>query len=401
MSSSHRPSHGSVLIGALALAACGPADAPESAALGDSIPIVEELRIGGLDGPMESTFGYVGPIAPTESGGMYVVDTRIPVIRTYDADGGYLGDVGRGGQGPGEYRSVSSMRVLDDGRIMIWDQGNARVSWFDPDGEFLDSRPLTGAIGAQDTFVFGSDGTIYTRLAGDGPLVEGPGGIMGDWGRIQPDGTIDRLYPIVQEERDGPSYVLSGRGGYYRPFTVMTLATMGPDGSYYEVRNDTYRIRHVHPDGTESFITRDEPRVQVSSEEMAEWEARSESMAGRSPTPRSEFFPIPDVKPYIRYIMTDLDGRLWVSRYTEKAYMPYTDDEVADRAEQGLPSYNWRDRLKWDVYAPDDTWLGFVTFPFRTTLVTARGDEIWTVEAGPYREDYVVRYRMAPDANAP
>jgi hypothetical protein len=363
-------------------------------AVADSIPIVEGLRLGGLDGPMETTFGYVGPIAPTADGRMHVVDTQVPIIRTYGTDGTYMGEIGRAGQGPGEYRSVSSMTVLDDGRLMIWDQGNQRVSWFDETGTFLDSRPLTGAIGAADTFVIGGDGTIYTRVAGDGPLIEGPGGIVGFWARIDVDGSVERLHPIPQEDRDGPSYVLSGRGGFYRPFTVMTLATMGPDGSYYEVRNDTYQIRHVHPDGHESFIARDEARVVVSPEETEEWQARSESMAQRPGSDRASFFPIPDVKPYIRYIMTDLDGRLWVSRYTEADYLPYTESEAADRAEQGLPSYNWRDRLRWDVYAPDDSYLGFVTFPFRTTLVTARGDEIWVVEAGPFREDYVVRYRM-------
>lgn len=382
------------VVATLVLAACGSPDAPLAEARSDSIPLVEELRIGVLDGPMETMFGSVGPIAPTADGRVHIVDTQVPVIRTYDTDGAYLGDIGRKGQGPGEYLTVAAMTVLGDGRLMIWDEGNQRVSWFDATGTFLDSRPLR-AGGQYDTFVIARDGTVYTRVGGGRPPAADPIEIVGDWSRIDPNGTVERLQEIPLVNSEGPRYVLSGRGGYYRPFTVMTLATMGPDGSYYEVRNDRYRIRHVHPDGHESLITRDEPRIVVSPEEAAEWQARSESMAQRPGSDRSSFFPIPDVKPYIRHIKTDLDGRLWVSRYTEKAYMPYTEAEAADRAEQGLPSYNWRDRLRWDVYAPDDTYLGFVTFPMRTSLAAARGAEVWAIEAGPFREDYVVRYRMS------
>lgn len=96
------------------ISACG-GEAPPAAgpgpAWGDSIVLREELRIGGLDGAEEYTFGYVGTVAPSPDGSLYVTDTRISLIRTYDQEGTHVGDVGRPGQGPGEYRSVGPMAV--------------------------------------------------------------------------------------------------------------------------------------------------------------------------------------------------------------------------------------------------------------------------------------------------
>ncbi len=387
------------LSAALLTACSGTADTPEAsgvAAAGiDSIPLVEELRIGGLEGEMEYTFTYVSDVTPDPDGGIYVGDTQIGLIRHYDANGVHLGDVGREGQGPGEFRGISALRVLDDGRLAVWDQGNGRVSYFGPDHGFLDSEPFQQAFGSWHNFFFSGDGTVFTMFRPEGGgSPEGPTGPRGDWGRAIPGEEIDRMHSIPGENQEGPRYVLSGRGGYYRPFNTVTLHVMGNDGSYYEVRNDEYRIRHVYPGGNETFITRDEPRIALTDDETREWTARSESMAQRPQSDRSTLFPIPDEKPYMREMVTDLDGRLWVSRYTEPAFLPYTEEEAADRAAQNLPSYNWRDRLRWDVYSPDDRYIGSVTFPFRTSLSTAKGDKVWAIEAGPFREDYVVQYRM-------
>jgi hypothetical protein len=392
LSSSSRLHPGFVTLSVLIASGCSAVG--DSTPLGsDSIPVVEELRIGSLTGSEAYTFGLVGPVTPGTNGRVFIADIQVPIVRAYDADGKHIGDVGGRGQGPGEYLSIGAMTVLDDGRLLVWDEGNRRVNWFDQSGAHLDSRPLM-SHGSYESFVIAGDGTIYTRVEGGRPRPADPIEVVGYWTRVTPDGETERLRPLALWEREGPSYVLSGRGGYYRPFTIMTIAAIGREGSYYEVRNDTYRIRHVHPDGRETSIIRDEPRVEVSPEELEEWQARSEHVAQRPDVDRATLFPIPETKPYVRAMLTDLDGRLWVSRYTEAVYVPYSESEAADRAEQGLPSYNWRDRLRWDVYAPDDTYLGAVTLPHNTSVATARGDELWTVQAGPFREDYVVRYRM-------
>jgi hypothetical protein len=357
------------------------------------------VRFGGLTGPEEQTFGYLGGVAPSPDGSVYVSDIQIPLIRRYDADGNHVADIGRGGQGPGEYGQVAVMRVLDDGRLAIFDPTNMRLTYFDADGTLESDRPLSGFMGNFDGFVFdpkgGGWGLWVDRPESGHARVE-PGDVPVWWARVGDDGTPDPVHRLPPRDQEGPQFVLSGRGGYYRPFNVMNLHALGPDGTFYEVRNDEYRIRKVTPEGDESFLTREEPRIALTEDEIREWTARAESMANREGQrqPRSSFFPIPEVKPYIRHLLVDADGRLWAARYTEAVHVPYSEEEAAERAEQGLPDFTWRDRLRWDLWAPDGTFIGEVTLPQRTSVAYASGDVVWGIQAGEYREDYVVRFRM-------
>lgn len=381
----------------IALASCGDDAAPGNAAdseQGISVGLEEELRIGGLEGAEEYTFGSVSTLAPSPDGSVYVADGQVPVVRKYDAEGRHLLDVGRGGEGPGEYLAVDGLGVLPGGTLVLWDGRNHRLSYYDPEGAFERSVQVPAGLGGWRAFLLSPDGDVFLRVAPEEGFVEGPGGIRSDWARIRSEGAVERIAPVPPEDRVGPRYVLAGRGGYYRPFVTMTLSAVAPDGSVYSMRNDEYRIRRTHPDGRETAITRDEPPVEVSAEERREWEARSESFARRTPENRSDYFPIPDVKPYVRELVVDPEGRLWVSRYTEVAFMEYSPEELAERREQNLPSYQWRDLLRWDVFGPDDAYLGSVTFPFKTSFVTAVGDAVWGVQGGDFREDYVVRWRM-------
>lgn len=359
------------------------------------IQLTEELRVGGIDGPEEYTFGSVTTLAPAPDGSVVVADGQVPVIRRYDAAGQFIADVGRRGEGPGEYLSLDGLAALEDGRLVVWDGRLRRLSFFGANGIYTESASIPVGMGGWRGFVWSPQGDLFIRAIPETGFVETPDGTPADWSRVTLDGDIERLAPVPIEERIGPRYVLAGRGGYYYPFVTATLSAMSPDGSLYRVRNDEYAIYHVHPDGTETVIRRDEPRVRLRSEEKAEWEARSESFAQRTPDRRSDFFPIPEVKPFIRELVVDIDGRLWVSRYTEAEFMEYSESEAADRREQNLPSYQWRDLLRWDVFSPDDRYIGSVTLPFKTSFLTAADDILWGVQAGDFREDYVVRWRMA------
>src|SRR4051812_16127091 len=49
--------------------------------------LVEELRIGKLDGPPEEMFGQVGDVAPDGHGGVYLFDGQVPALRHFDSTG--------------------------------------------------------------------------------------------------------------------------------------------------------------------------------------------------------------------------------------------------------------------------------------------------------------------------
>ncbi len=384
------------------LSGCGdppPDGEPRDALWGDSLVLVEEMRLGGIEGDERHTFGYVAAIAPAPDGTFFVADAQVPVIRRYSADGEHLLDIGSRGEGPGEILGVQGMGVLPDDRLVVFDASNARVTSWTLDGEFLESTMIPTGGSSFRGFVYGENGRVFlsTVEIPSGPLAGGSD-LQRHWSEVLPDGSVEVVHPMpATEPSEGPQYVLAGRGGYYRPFNTETLITLGPDGALYQVRNDEYRIRRTAEDGSTHEIVRDEPPVAVTGDERREWEVRSEGFAEQTPDARDRYFPIPRTKPFIRELVTDPAGRLWVSRYTEATYMPYTEAEIEDREDLGLTAtYNWRDLPTWDVFSPEGELLGVVHLPFKTTFSVAVGDHVWGIQSGDYREDWVVRWRIEP-----
>jgi hypothetical protein len=107
--------------------------------------------IGVLQGPQEYTFGWIEDVEVDGAGRIIVLDTRGFGIRWYHADGRYGGPVGRGGQGPGEFRRPSDMAIDSAHRLHVLDPGNDRISIY----EFADDglrhvtdqrRPVRAAV---------------------------------------------------------------------------------------------------------------------------------------------------------------------------------------------------------------------------------------------------------------
>lgn len=85
--------------------------------------------IGALDGADEYIFGWIAEVE-AGSGGLFVLDSQRSSIRWYGMDGRYRGVLGRGGQGPGEFRRPSDVAVDDAGNVHVLDPGNMRISVF-------------------------------------------------------------------------------------------------------------------------------------------------------------------------------------------------------------------------------------------------------------------------------
>lgn len=370
----------------------------------DNGRLVEEVVLGGLQGREETTYGSVMAIRPIPGGGFLVVDGQIPLIREYAADGTFLRNLGQGGEGPGEYRYISGIATLNDGRTLVLDQGQARVTVFDSDGELSHTYPLQARAYGYTNRVDLETGHLLTIVGPeDGSFVEGPNASMGDWARVSLEGEVERLRPAPPENRIGPNFVLSGAQMSY-PFSTRTLSVMGAGGEYWEMHNDADSIRHIHPDGTESWIRLNGERVALTDDEYEQWRFRGESMYERvasQPRPagvpgpdRSDYVDIPRIKPYVRDMFADSEGRLWVLRYTEPVYMPYSEEEAAEREENGWAPHNWRDQLLWEAYDTGDRLLGRVILPPKSGLYDAMGDDLYVLSLGDYREAYVHRYRM-------
>lgn len=74
-------------------------------------------------------------------GRILILDGGASELRFHDATGRHLRTVGGPGRGPGEYRSLDGVAVIDDS-LWIYDQALGRVSVLDPDGRYVRSLRL-------------------------------------------------------------------------------------------------------------------------------------------------------------------------------------------------------------------------------------------------------------------
>lgn len=364
---------------------------------GDGVRLVEEVRIGTIAGDPAYAFGSVASVAVTDDGTVWVGDSQLGAIRRYGPDGGYLGQVGRKGEGPGEFRYPTSMRVLSDGTLVVWDAGQIRVSRFAPDGSFLDSfSPATHMIGGEP-FEVDIDDTLYLFVSNMASLTREqmirPGSLRLWWMRMTLDGEVLDSVPVEPSEREGSMD------------PIMTMTQLSPLGYRVVARNDDYALDlHVEPQRTVRLRRSWEP-VPYERAERAEKQRLEELFVSRTGRPERR---IPEDKLPFSHFEIDSEGRIWVQVAAAGYPEPESPGEEASRLE-GCEFFaaprdecdagirEWRQPAAFEVLTPDGRYLGRLEFENpRTDLMVARGLAVWTVELGEFGEAYVVRYRIEP-----
>lgn len=101
--------------------------------------IADIFTLGEEEGPEEGILFLPYDIRVDSQDYIYVVDAEDMNIKVYDQSGNWIRNVGRRGQGPGEYTRISDFDVSQDGRIFISDIRQHRVSILRADGTFVSS----------------------------------------------------------------------------------------------------------------------------------------------------------------------------------------------------------------------------------------------------------------------
>ena len=81
--------------------------------------VVEELRIGSVNGAGAATFGRIAALEVSSDGRIFVLEDQANELRIFDADGNHLQTVGGRGSGPGEFASPVGMTWAPDGTIWV------------------------------------------------------------------------------------------------------------------------------------------------------------------------------------------------------------------------------------------------------------------------------------------
>ncbi len=370
--------------------------------------LIEEVRVGALEGDERYTFGRIAGVAATDDGTLWVADGQTQTVRRYDMGGRWLADVGGEGEGPGEFKGIMELRTYPGDSIAVWDAFAWRVSIFDAEGTL--GRTLTmgfqgSILYGQNQFIVGPDGGFWILgIDRDRQDPQGRGETPWIWMQADRDGVV--LDTLDQPARDIEGPYMGGPGygiGAMRAFGHWTNTVISPLGYMVTARNDRYALTRPLRDGRVLRIERPWEPVDVEPDERRQFEAGAKQMkelwAGRYDLSTD----IPDSKPPFWGLWVDALGRIWVARHVPAYFEAESDSDRARRAEMTkmrgseTPPSEWWEPVTLDVFEPNGRYVGTAELASRKSKpMFARGDLLWTIEVGDFDEQYVVRYRMEP-----
>ncbi|MDZ7806013.1 MAG: 6-bladed beta-propeller [Gracilimonas sp.] len=347
---------------------------------------VEELRIGTLDGEFEYMFARISDIAVGVNGTIFVFDSPAgdPVVRLFDDEGSFIKYVGRDGRGPGEYDNIEGIGTFPDGRLAIWDIGNQRINEYQPNGDFIESYPVTSGLhSSYKTFEVDHDGNFYLKaMFFDRNNPQNNINPPKAWYKISPTGELIDTLHVPQSEEDFPQhFVIFTDAGAGYPFNNQMVENFSSSGFVITAVNNKYEII-LHKEEQPVIIQREYSPLEVSSEEKELWEGFKKRFTSGGYNIDSS---IPDEKPPFKELLTDSQGRIWVWRYTKSQLV-----------DGGIFSSNiqvWEPPV-FDVFNPDGTFYGEVTLPIGAVFLEAKDNNVWAKFTDDDQTEYVVRYKL-------
>jgi hypothetical protein len=320
------------------------------------------MEIGAQGSDSLHSFAGLISVARTADGRMVVANRRPYVIRLYGADGKFIRNIGRAGQGPGEYMYLTNAFLLPHDSILVATEvGRSSVLGLD------------GSVGSTASFEkaprdFGefsanpwpravfSDGSVLIAVAVS-ERRRGEQGVLIDsleFHRYGLDGK--RLNSIgVHDEYE---LFLVGEEYYVRSATPERVWSV-TGNKVYTGNGREFEIRVYENDGTLSKVIRLEtPAVRLTPDSIAKRKERRLA-AATTPEARQRIEKVystmnfPDSLPRFDNMVAAADGGIWVKEY------------------------NTISATLWYVFNAEGVWLGTMNLPERFELKGIADDLVY------------------------
>jgi hypothetical protein len=330
--------------------------------------VVEELRIGVIDGPLEYEFGRVDAIDVDADGRLYVLDRASQDVRVFDSSGDFLHRIGKPGEGPGELSANATPVLVTGESVLVPDLGARSVRSFSldgtPQGTLRFSADSIAAAGWGVAWATSDTGEVFQRVRSAAVMT---GGFAEDAIlRWTSDGIfVDTLLALGRVET---SYFADGRP-VTRVFGATPIWDVAEDGGLLIGRSSDPRVQVRAPDGRlERVILIDVAPIPVT-EEMA---------MGLLPGGAREIgrvsLEVAATLPVVNAVMAGPNGTIWVEVVT------------------GLDG---RELLgMWHVFEAQGRFLGPVELPRGFRPFRVRDDRIYGVGLDEFDVQYVARLRL-------
>lgn len=344
--------------------------------------LVEELRIGSVDGDGPDLLTSVYGAHTDALGRIWILERQTDQLKIFDANGMHVRSIGRDGSGPGEFRDAIGLAADPNGLVWIVDPGNARYALFDTAGTFITSypRPVAG-YSVPWPGLIDSQGRLFDRA-----FSRRPDGFAGtallqlELYREQLQAT-DTLF-VPEPATQLPVFTANVPGGSMTvdvPFAPSFHWALDARGYLWVATSSELKFYQTGFAGdTTRIIERAYAPVSVSAaEERAAIEALDwfTRQGGRIDPSR-----FPDTKPAFASFSVDRDGYLWVRPTLPGDGIPVPDDVPGLRL------------VEYDIFDPDGRYLGRLqNGPPRFVL---RGNRMIGWATDELGVTWVLRYRI-------
>ncbi|MET0395609.1 MAG: 6-bladed beta-propeller [Longimicrobiaceae bacterium] len=349
------------------------------------------FSLGTADGDERYMFGQVADVATSRGGDtVYVLDRMERRVKAFDSRGEFLFDFGRGGDGPGEYQSPSSLVTLPwNGRLAVWDWEQQRLTVLTPEGRVVETlRPLReakqGVVRTGQRLRAYRDGFII-EVRSD-PMVVPPARQRGYLVRLDTlgqarDTVLDFAIPTIEAEQR--TYGTSSTSYHWSAppaFTPSPTWDAFPDGSVVFVPGGPYEVYRVGADRAVRRVTRSWTPHRITRREriINLREAQERGSYGQG---------IPMV------LLEGINRNYFaVTRPALSGALALEDGGAAARRFDVLDEWEGRSRT-WDEYAPTGAPRGSIRYPEGYEPLLSRHGRIYGVRRDELAVDHLEVYR--------
>lgn len=302
----------SMVTAALMTSGCNSEESADPSAESAILVLTESFRIGDEEAGDNVFFDYVYDLNVDSRGRIYVNDFALAGFHVFTGSGTFIQQVGKEGEGPGEFTQLPNLRVGPRDSIYVLDAGNDRLSVFSPEdytlaytvrlAEVSSGRPDDLIAVTSDGLVVEYDHTL-ARRSGENTHEMLDIKLVGRSGLIVHDSLVQtpaRELTLVDDE------VLSVIP-FPRVFGRESYMAVGSDGLIYYGWNENIGIKAATLSGevVSDFNIPHKSVPLTSDEKDAEAESYLPEWRGQI---RQD---MPDSKPAFISMVADDEGQLW------------------------------------------------------------------------------------------
>jgi len=376
----------------LLLAACSGSpdmDIPEEIASLENLSVIEadagplhsiSLTPAASYGDTEDVIiGQMGQFSVDDAGRVYIADFSQNMIHSYAPDGSYLRQIGREGDGPGEFRRINAIRP-GDRHLHVLDTGAMRISRF-----------------TLDTHSFVDNLTVPFEFQSEGGFVSFPGNfhIVSDENYLVhfSTGYSAAMDDSDVEPKDRGRLLNRTAGEFEEEFVYefpISEAIVHREGTSMSVMSPDYKRRSIVAvnnnhlaygfsedllfkfydlDGTyQKAIWQPNENMSLNRNEiLQEYSDRDEPWRGMVRNDN-----MPETWPAFRHLVLDDENRIWAALYSDEEEM-----------------FNWR------VFSEEGEFLATFTWPESREIRVVKNGSAYTRETDEETGlQEVVRYRI-------